>query len=104
MLDQQARTGSQLRSQGFQQAQPSTTSGKSTIKTSTTYWSVGQLGVGNLEHQLGQLGQQMNVQDINTLLGIGGLQQGQQQRELDVARANLLAQQALPFQQSWFLV
>ena len=52
---------------------------------------------------LGQLGQQMGVQDINTLLGIGGLQQQQGQKELDVARANTLAEQALPYQQVGFM-
>ena len=45
----------------------------------------------------------MGVQDINTLLGIGGLQQGQQQKGLDITRENLLAQQALPFQRVGFL-
>ena len=45
----------------------------------------------------------MGVQDINTLLGIGSLQQQQGQRELDVERANTLAEQALPFQQVGFL-
>ena len=43
VLDQQARTGSQLRSQGFQQKTTSagSTSCKSTIKTSTINWTVG---------------------------------------------------------------
>jgi len=68
----------------------------------------GQLGqtIGALGTQtagLGQLGQQMGVQDINTLLGAGALQQGQDQRSLDVARANSLAQQALPYQQVGFM-
>ena len=45
----------------------------------------------------------MATQDINTLLGIGGLQQQQGQRELDVARSNTLARQALPFQQVGFM-
>ena len=45
----------------------------------------------------------MGVQDINTLLGIGGLQQQQGQKELDVARANTLAEQALPYQQVGFM-
>ena len=61
----------------------------------------GQLGVS--QAGLGQLGQQMGVQDINTLLGIGGLQQQQGQRQLDVDRANTLAQQALPYQQIGFM-
>ena len=52
---------------------------------------------------LGQIGQAATGQDINTLLGIGGLQQQQGQRELDVARSNLLAAQALPFQQVGFM-
>ena len=60
------------------------------------------VGLGNAG--LGQLGQQMGVQDINTLLGIGGLQQGQTQKGLDVARANALAQQALTLSTSWFHV
>ena len=45
----------------------------------------------------------MGVQDINTLLGIGGLEQGQTQKGLDIARANELAQQSLPYQQVGFM-
>ena len=52
---------------------------------------------------LGQLGQQLGVQDINTLLGIGGLQQQQGQKEFDVERANELARQSLPYQQVGFM-
>ena len=63
----------------------------------------GQANLGQGIAGLGQLGQQLGVQDINTLLGIGGLQQQQGQRELDVARANTLAEQALPFQQIGFM-
>ena len=41
-MDQQARTGSQLRSAGFQQAQNlAQQASKSTVKTSTVNWSVG---------------------------------------------------------------
>ena len=43
------------------------------------------------------------VQDINTLLGIGSLQQGQDQKALDIERANILAEQALPYQQVGFM-
>ena len=99
MLDQQARTGSQLRTQGFQQAQQlAQQAADQRLRQSQL---VGQLGVS--QAGLGQLGQQMATQDINTLLGIGGLQQQQGQRELDVARANTLAQQALPYQQIGFM-
>ena len=52
---------------------------------------------------LGQLGQQLGTQDINTMLGLGGMTQQQSQAELDVQRRNLLAQQALPFQQVGFM-
>ena len=52
---------------------------------------------------LGQMGQAMGVQDINTLLGIGGLQQQQEQTGLNIGQQNLLAQQQLPFQQLGFL-
>ena len=113
VMDQQARTGAQLRSQGFAQAQQAAQqaaqqqlrqaqlTGQLGQTTGALGQTVGQLGVQTAG--LGQLGQQMGVQDINTLLGIGGLQQQQGQRELDVARANTLAQQALPYQQIGFM-
>ena len=97
--DQLARTTSQLRSQGFQQAQAAAQQAANQQLRQAQL--TGQLGVS--QAGLGQLGQQLGVQDINTLLGIGGLQQQQGQRELDVARANTLAEQALPFQQIGFM-
>ena len=149
VLDQQARTGSQLRSAGFQQAQNlaqqaasrqaqqqlaqagqfgqqagqagtlgmqgaqgigqagaglgnlAQLTGQLGQTTGALGSSIGQLGMQTAG--LGQLGQQMGVQDINTLLGAGSLQQGQDQRALDVTRANQLAQQALPYQQVGFM-
>ena len=99
VMDQQARTGAQLRSAGFQQAQQAAQ--QAAQQQLRQAQLAGQLGVS--QAGLGQLGQQMGVQDINTLLGIGSLQQQQGQRALDVARANILAEQALPFQQVGFL-
>ena len=99
VLDQQARTGAQLRSAGFQQAQQAAQQAANQQLRQAQL--TGQLGVS--QAGLGQLGQQMATQDINTLLGIGGLQQQQGQRELDIARANTLAAQALPFQQVGFM-
>tara|TARA_R100000697_G_scaffold29822_1_gene39565 strand:+ start:144 stop:1049 length:906 start_codon:yes stop_codon:yes gene_type:complete len=99
VADQQARTGAQLRSAGFQQAQ--NLAQQAARQQLAQAQLAGQLGVS--QAGLGQLGQQMGVQDINTLLGIGSLQQQQGQRELDVARANTLAEQALPFQQIGFM-
>ena len=98
-MDQQARTGAQLRSQGFQQAQ--NLAQQAAQQQLRQAQLTGQLGVS--QAGLGQLAQQMGVQDINTLLGIGGLQQQQGQKDLDVARANILAEQALPFQQVGFM-
>ena len=98
-MDQQARTGAQLRSAGFQQAQ--NLAQQQANQALRQAQLTGQLGVS--QAGLGQLGQQLGVQDINTLLGIGGLQQQQGQKEFDVARANQLAEQALPFQQVGFM-
>ena len=106
VMDQQARTGAQLRSQGFAQAQNlAQQAAQQQLRQAQLTGQLGQTvaGLGTQTAALGQLGQQMGVQDVNTLLGIGGLQQGQSQKELDVARANELAQQALPFQRIGFL-
>jgi len=84
-LEQQARSAGQIRQQGFQQAQQAAQN------------------AARLQAGLGQAQQQMFGQDINRLLGIGSLQQRQQQADFDVARANELARQALPFQEIGFL-
>ena len=117
VMDQQNKYGSQLRSQGFQQAQNTAMqvaqaqaqqqlkqaqlTGQLGQTTGALGQTVGQLGTATAG--LGQLGQQMGVQDVNSLLGVGALQQGQDQKSLDVARANTLAQQALPYQQVGFM-
>ena len=80
-LEQQARSAGQIRQQGFQQAQQAAQN------------------AARLQAGLGQAQQQMFGQDINRLLGIGSLQQRQQQAGFDVARANELGRQALPFQE-----
>ena len=149
VLDQQARTGSQLRSAGFQQAsglaqqaasqqaqqqlaqaqqfgQQAGQLGQQGMQGAQGYGQTaaglgnlaqltGQLGqstgalgqtvgqLGTATAGLGQLGQQMGVQDVNSLLGVGALQQGQTQKGFDVARANALAEQALPYQQVGFM-
>jgi hypothetical protein len=63
--------------------------------------TIGQLGTATAG--IGQLGQQMGVQDINSLMGVGALGQQQAQKSLDVARANDLARQNLPYQQIGFM-
>ena len=98
-LEQQARTGERLRSAGFTQAS------KLAQDAASQQLRQAQLAGGLSQGiaGLGQLGQRMAGQDINTLLGIGGLQQGQAQQALNVAQQNALAQQQLPFQQLGFL-
>ena len=149
VLDQQARTGSQLRSAGFQQAsglaqQAAANQAQQQLAQASQFGQqAGQLGqqgmqgaqgygqtaagLGNLAQLtgqigqstgalgqtvgqlgtatagIGQLGQQMGVQDINSLMGVGALQQGQDQKAFDVARQNSLAEQALPYQQVGFM-
>ena len=93
ILEQQARTGSQLRTAGFAQAQQ--LAGQAAQQRLQQAQLQGALGQGIAG--LGQLGQQLGVQDINTLLGVGGLQQQQAQQGLN------MAQQQLPFQQVGFL-
>jgi hypothetical protein len=92
ILDQQARTAAQLRASGFGQAQQAAQ-------------QAAQLA-GQQAAQFGTMAgqaQQFGTQDINTLLGLGSMEQSQAQAALDVARQNALAQQALPFQQVGFM-
>lgn len=99
VLEQQARTGERLRSAGFSQA--------SKLAQDAAQQQLRQAQLGGALSQgvagLGQLGQAMGTQDINTLLGIGGLQQQQAQTGLNIGQQNVLAQQQLPFQQLGFL-
>ena len=54
-------------------------------------------GVGAQQLGLGQFAQAGLQGDINQLLGIGGMQQAQNQAQLDVARQNILEAQREPF-------
>jgi len=106
VMEQQARTGAQLRSAGFQQAQQAAQqAAQQQLRQAQLTGQLGQTigALGTQTAGLGQLGQQMGVQDVNTLLGIGGLQQQQGQKQLDIDRANALAEQALPYQQVGFM-
>ena len=103
VLEQQARTGERLRSAGFSQASKLAQDAASQqLKQAQLTGGLSQ-GLASGLAGLGMQGQQMGTQDINTLLGIGGLQQGQAQQALNVAQQNALAQQQLPFQQLGFL-
>jgi hypothetical protein len=98
-LEQQARTGERLRSAGFAQASKlAQDAAQQQLKQAQLSGALSQ-GIAGL----GQMAQTAGVQDINTLLGIGGLQQQQEQTGLNIGQQNLLAQQQLPFQQIGFL-
>ena len=111
VLEQQARTGSALRSAGFQQAQQAAQQAAQQQLRQAQLG--GQLGVAAAG--LGQLGQQLGTQDINTLLGLGSLTQQfgstdpttgvftPGQAQLTAEQSNLMAQQGLPFQSLSFL-
>ena len=92
ILDEQASQAARLRAAGYEQAQRA-----SQQAAQLAGQQAGMFGT------LGGQAQAMGVQDVNTLLGIGGLTQQTAQQALDVARANTLAQQALPYQQIGFM-
>ena len=104
VLEQQARTGSALRSAGFQQAQQAAQQAAQQ-----------QLRQAQLSGQLGTAAKQLGTQDINTALGLGALTQQfgstdpttgvftPGQAQLTAEQSNLMAQQGLPFQSLSFL-
>ena len=96
VLDQQARTGSQLRSQGFQQAMGSAMSNFQT--------RMGRLGsaAGGLA-SLGASIPSLKQQELGFLFDMGARQQAQQQAGLDTLYQNQLRQQMEPYQRLGFL-
>lgn len=127
VLDQQARTSAGLRAAGFEQAQQQaqqafeaqqqrqgrfaemlgglgTAYGQLGLQGANQLGQLGQ-GLGGLGVQmagLGELGQQMNIRDIGTLMDIGNVQQQQQQAVLDAQRQNLYQRTMAPYQQLGF--
>ena len=89
VLDQQARTGSQLRSQGFQQAMGSAMSNFQN--------RMGRLGsaAGGLA-SLGAAIPSLKQQELGFLFDMGARQQAQQQAGLDTLYQNQLRQQMEP--------
>ena len=96
VLDQQARTGSQLRSQGFQQAMGSAMSNFQN--------RMGRLGsaAGGLA-SLGASIPSLKQQELGFLFDRGARQQAQQQAGLDTLYQNQLRQQMEPYQRLGFL-
>jgi len=60
-------------------------------------------GLGIQQAQLGTSAQQLAQGDINTYLGLGGLQQQTAQNQLDAARATNLQRTMMPYQQLGFM-
>ena len=84
---QQAQSAAQAaNTQRMQQAQQFGNLGKQTS------------GIGGMMAGLGAQTQQLGQSDINQLMGIGGMQQQQLQREFDVNTANIAAMENAPFQ------
>ena len=99
-----------IRSRGFQQAQQAALGEFGRQQQALTglggslanIAGIGQralFGAGSAISNLGTQAQQAAQADIQRSLGIGGLTQGQQQAQLDAARANALQQQMAPLQQ-----
>jgi hypothetical protein len=125
--DQQARTASGLRASGYEQAQQQAQMNFEQQKQRQAQYAtmlgglgseyaqlgiqgagqIGNLGqgLGGLGAQmagLGELGQQLNVRDVGTLMDIGNVQQQQQQAILDAQRQNQYQQTMAPYQQLGF--
>lgn len=127
VLDQQARTASGLRAAGFEQAQQQaqqafeqqqqrqgqfaqvlgglgTSYGQLGLQGAGQLGALGQ-GLGGLGQQmgaLGELGQQLNIRDVGTLMDIGNVQQQQGQAVLDAQRQNAYQRVMSPYQQLGF--
>ena len=88
-------------SRNFQQAQGAArAANQQRLQAGQIFGQLGRAtsGIGGAMAGLGGQLQQQQRQDVNQLLGIGGLQQQQAQREFDVGTANIAAMQNAPFQ------
>jgi len=108
ILEEQARTAANLRSQGYGQAQQMAQQGIGQLANI----GAGVAGIGgqaagigtqaaNLGVQqagLGELAQTLGLRDITTLSALGGQQRAQQQAELDALRQSNVARMNEPFQ------
>ena len=103
-IDQQkARTAGQLRSSGYGQAQ---NMAQGAFENQMARGQTGaQLfqGLGQAQAGLGTLAQSSQNQDIKTLMGVGGLEQQQQQSEMDVQREGAIETMMEPFQRFGYM-
>jgi len=117
LADQMARTGSQLRSQGFQQAQQQAQNAfqNQMARQQSAAQLFGQLGrgVGSLgsslaktglsQAALGEAAQTGQQRDINALLSLGGVEQQQAQQRMEAQRTTDLERQFEPYQRIGFM-
>mgnify|MGYP003152404155 CR=1 FL=1 len=103
VLDQQARTGAQLRSQGYQQAMGQAQAAFENQQRRQQ--QAGQIfgGLGQATAQLGLGLQGAQQRDVSSLLGLGGLEQAQQQAGLDAFRKTAVERARSPYQNIGFL-
>jgi len=110
VLEQQARTGGQLRSAGFSQAlqasqQAFENARNRQLQTAQTMGNLAQ-GLGQAGVQQAGLGEAFQAgqqADVNTLLSLGGLEQQQAQNILEAQRTTALQRQMEPYQRVGFL-
>ena len=89
-------------SRNFQQAQAAArAANQQRLQAGQVFGQLGRAtsGIGGAMAGLGAQQQALQGRDVGQLLGIGGLQQAQAQRQLDVNTANLAAIENAPFQQ-----
>ena len=89
-------------SRNFQQAQGAArAANQQRLQAGQVFGQLGRAtsGIGGALAGLGAQTQALQGQDVNRLLGIGGMQQQQAQQELNVGTQNLAAMQNAPFQQ-----
>ena len=99
LQESKAKTLAQLNLQNFAQAQAN-------VQNQLERERLAALGIGSLAPQFASLGaqaQSLGAQDVNQLLGIGGLQQQFAQQQEDVRRRNILEPRLQPYQQLGFL-
>ena len=110
VLEQQARTGAQLRSAGFGQAlqasqQAFEQARNRQLQTAQTMGNLSQ-GLGQAGVQQAGLGEAFQAgqqADVNALLSLGGLEQQQAQNILEAQRQTALQRQMEPYQRVGFL-
>ena len=117
VMEQQARTGAQMRSQGFQQAQQQAQNAfqnqMARLQSGAQLFGqlgqgIGQLGsslskTGLSQAALGESAQAAQQRDINALMSLGGMEQQQAQQQLDAFRQTALERQYEPYQRLSFM-